>query len=221
MKSLMSLNRFEAFSDGIFAIAMTILVIEIKIPDLSQATPSNAVSALVHTWPHILSFITSFLVIGVVWLNHHALFHFVKRVDRIILTINLVLLMCIAFIPFSTALIGEYSNLQPIVMFYGLSLSLTGLVYNILWFYVVRQYLREHPKITRRFLIQASLWSIGYPMLYLIASILSFMNTNLSVLLYILIPLFYLFPSAIDRQLADVADEPSQVNLGNGSNSDH
>jgi uncharacterized membrane protein len=149
------------------------------------------------------------LVIGVLWLNHHALFHLLKRVDRIALTINLVLLMCVAFIPFPTALIGEYGKLQPIVMFYGLTLSLTGIVYNILWFYVVRQYLWGHPQSDRRFVYQASLWSIGYPILYLIASLFSLRNTTLSTILYILIPLFYLFPSVIDRQLASLPDDVS------------
>ena len=75
MKSFMNLNRFEAFSDRVFAIAMTLLVIEIKVPDLSEATGSTAINTLIHTVPHILSYITSFLVIGVLWLNHHALFH--------------------------------------------------------------------------------------------------------------------------------------------------
>ncbi|WP_316431735.1 TMEM175 family protein [Leptolyngbya sp. NK1-12] len=180
---------------------MTLLVIEIKVPDLSQATASTAIDALIHAVPHILSYITSFLVIGVLWLNHHALFHLLRRVDRIVLTINLVLLMCIAFIPFPTALIGEYGKLQPIVMFYGLTLSFTGIVYNVLWFYVVRQYLWDYPQAERRFIYQASLWSIGYPIFYLIASLLSLSNTTLSTVLYILIPLFYLFPSVIDRQL--------------------
>ena len=209
MKTFMSLNRFEAFSDGVFAIAMTLLVIEIKVPNLSQATASTAIDTLIHAAPHILSYITSFLVIGVLWLNHHALFHLLKRVDRIALTINLILLMCIAFIPFPTALIGEYGKLQPIVMFYGLTLSLTGIVYNILWFYVVHRYLWNHPQADRRFIYQASFWSIGYPILYLIASLLSLTNTTLSTILYVLIPLFYLFPSVIDRQLGNLSDEVS------------
>lgn len=105
---LMSLNRFEAFSDGVFAIAVTLLVLEIKAPDLSQTTSSEAVTKLFQIFPHFLSYVTSFIVIGVLWINHHALFHFLKRVDRTALTINLFLLMCVAFIPYPTALIGEF-----------------------------------------------------------------------------------------------------------------
>lgn len=87
--SLMSLSRFEAFSDGVFAIAATLLALEIRVADLSNATHEQAAQALLHLLPHIISYSTSFIVIGVIWLNHHALFHFVKRVDRISLTINL------------------------------------------------------------------------------------------------------------------------------------
>jgi uncharacterized membrane protein len=111
--SLMNLSRFEAFSDGVFAIAMTLLVIEIKIPNLSQATPSAAIAEMLHMASHLLSYITSFLVIGVVWLNHHALFHFLKQIDRAVLTINLVLLMCVAFIPLSGALDIQFAISLP------------------------------------------------------------------------------------------------------------
>lgn len=201
----MSLNRFEAFRDGVFAIAMTLLVIEIKLPNLSRATALEAVSEILHIAPHLLSYVTSFLVIGVIWLNHHVLFHFLKRVDRNTLTLNLILLMCIAFIPYSTALIGNYSKLQPVIAFYGLSLTLTGVVYNLLWFYVVRQYLWGHRQY-RNFVFYASLSSLGYPMLYALATLSSWFNTTLSVVLYVLIPLFYLFPSVIDRQLANLPD---------------
>lgn len=208
MKSSMNLNRFEAFSDGVFAIVMTLLVIEIRVPDLSHATGgSEVITALAQIRSHLLSYVTSFLVIGVLWLNHHALFHFLKRVDRVALIINLVLLMCIAFIPYSTALIGNYGKLQPVVAFYGFSLSLTGVVYNTLWFYVVRQYLWGSFRTHRQLIFNASLWSIGYPILYAVAALLSWISTTASIILYVLIPLFYLFPSAIDRQLAKLSDE--------------
>lgn len=206
MKSAMSLSRFEAFSDGVFAIAITLLAIEIKVPDLSQATPSEAITEIIHTWPHFLSYITSFLVIGVIWLNHNTLFGFLKRVDRITLTINLILLMCVAFIPYPTKLIGEYGTLKPVIMFYGLSLSLTGIVYNTLWFYIVGQYLRSHPKISRKFIRQASLWSVGYPILYFVSAFSSLVSVKVSLTFYVLIPLFYLFPSVIDRQLLSLPD---------------
>ncbi len=202
--SLMSLNRFEAFSDGVFAFAATLQAIEIKVPNLSQATPSEATIQLLHILPHFLSYATSFIVIGVIWLNHHALFHFLKRVDRAALVINLLLLMCVAFIPFSTALIGSYGQLSTVVMFYGLSLSLTGLVYNVLWLYVLHRYISSENMIHRKAVRQASIWSLGYPFLYFVASCLALISTTLSIALYAFIPLFYLFPGVIDEQLTKI-----------------
>lgn len=201
---LMSLNRFEAFSDGVFAIAVTLLVLEIKAPDLSQATSSEAITKLLQIFPHFLSYVTSFIVIGVLWINHHALFHLLKRVDRTTLVINLFLLMCVAFIPYPTALIGEFGASLPVVVFYGLSLAITGLVYNFLWFYVVQQFIVSEGLIHQRSVRKATIWSLGYPVSYLVATGLAFVNTTLSIALYILIPLFYLLPGVIDNQLAQL-----------------
>ena len=210
---LMSLNRFEAFSDGVFAIAVTLLVLEIKAPDLSQATSSEAITKLWQVFPHILSYITSFIVIGVLWINHHALFHFLKRVDRAVLVINLLLLMCVAFIPYPTALIGEYGSSLPVVVFYGLSLALTGFIYNALWFYVVHRYIKSEGLIHQRSIRKATIWSLSYPISYLIASGLAFVSLNLSLVLYVLIPLFYLLPGIIDRQLIEKLEAPSTERL--------
>jgi len=205
---LMSLNRFEAFSDGVFAIAVTLLVLEIKAPDLSQATSSEAITKLLQIFPHFLSYVTSFIVIGVIWINHHALFHLLKRVDRTTLAINLLLLMCVAFIPYPTALIGEFGALVPVVVFYGLSLAITGLVYNFLWFYVVQQYIVSEELINQKSVRKATIWSLSYPASYLVATGLAFVNTTVSIALYILIPLFYLLPGVIDNQLSKLKDEP-------------
>jgi uncharacterized membrane protein len=199
--SLMSLSRFEAFSDGVFAIAATLLALEIRVADLSNATPELVWREILHLFPHIISYITSFIVIGVIWLNHHALFHFIKRVDRISLTINLFLLMCIAFIPSSTAIVGKYSTYPIIVSFYGFSLAITGLVYNVLWFYVLNRYIKSENSIQRHLIRQASVWSISYPMSYLLSALVALINSRLSLVLYAAISLFYLLPGVIDQQL--------------------
>jgi uncharacterized membrane protein len=200
--SLMSLSRFEAFSDGVFAIAATLLALEIRVADLSNATPEKVWMELLHLFPHIISYGTSFIVIGVIWLNHHALFHFVKRVDRICLTINLFLLMCIAFIPSSTAIVGKYSQFPIVVSFYGLSLAITGLIYNALWFYVLNRYIMSGNLIQRNLIRQASIWSISYPICYFLSALLAWVNSELSLVLYAAISLFYLLPGVIDRQLS-------------------
>jgi uncharacterized membrane protein len=197
----MSLSRFEAFSDGVFAIAATLLVLEIRVADLSNASTQKVWQELVNLLPHIFSYATSFIVIGVLWLNHHALFHFIKRVDRVSLTLNLFLLMCIAFIPSSTAIVGKYSAYPMVVSFYGLSLAITGLVYNLLCFYVLNRYIKGENLIQQHLIRQASIWSISYPISYLIAALLALINSGLSLILYAAISLFYLLPGVIDRHL--------------------
>jgi uncharacterized membrane protein len=199
--SLMSLSRFEAFSDGVFAIAATLLALEIRVADLSSSTSQEVWRELLHLFPHTISYATSFIVIGVIWLNHHALFHFVKRVDRVSLTINLFLLMCIAFIPSSTAIVGKYSQFPVVVSFYGLSLAVTGLVYNALWFYVLHRYIKSENLIQRHLIRQASIWSTSYPICYFLSALLALVNSRLSLVLYAAISLFYLLPGVIDRQL--------------------
>lgn len=158
---------------------------------------------LLYLLPQLLSYVTSFIVIGAIWINHHALFHFMKRVDRAALVINLLLLMCVAFVPYPTALIGDFGASLPVVIFYGITLAITGVVYNCLWFSVVHQYIVSEGLIHQRGIRKATIWILGYPVAYFTAAVLAFISIKLSIVLYALIPLFYLFPGVIDRQLIE------------------
>jgi uncharacterized membrane protein len=199
---MMNLSRFESFSDAVFAIAITLLVLNFRIPDLpGTAGDSQTIHRLLSLWPDFLGYITSFIVIGVLWVNHHALFHFLRCVDRFSLVINLLLLMCVAFIPFPTALIARYGRVVPVVILFGVTMVITGLLFSALWFYAVRMYLQTEKQIDARFVRDASLWVIGYPAAYLAATAASLVNTGLSLALYVAIPVFYLLPGVIDRQL--------------------
>ena len=111
------------------------------------------------------------------------------------------LLMCVAFIPFPTALIARYGGVAPVVILFGLTMALTGIVFSALWFYAVRGYLSNDIQLDTRFVRDASLWTVGYPVAYLAATALSLVSTKISLVLYIAIPILYLFPSVIDRQL--------------------
>src|SRR5829696_926721 len=99
----MTKNRLEAFSDGVFAVAITLLVLEIAIP-----TGDDLWHELKEEWPSFASFFVSFWVIGIIWVNHHGVIDHLKRVDRGVLYLNLLVLMTVVFIPFSTALLAEH-----------------------------------------------------------------------------------------------------------------
>src|SRR5579864_8926978 len=100
----MRTSRVEAFSDGVFAVAITLLVLDLRTPE----TTGSLIGALADEWPVFAAFAISFLVIGVVWVNHHTLFHQLDHVDRALLFLNLGLLMTVVLIPFTTSLFAQY-----------------------------------------------------------------------------------------------------------------
>ena len=101
----MEKGRLEAFSDGVFAIAITLLVLEIVVPHVEE--PGELGQALLDLWPSYLAYATSFLTIGIMWINHHTVFRQLGEVDHRFLFINLGLLMCISFVPFPTTLLAD------------------------------------------------------------------------------------------------------------------
>ncbi len=99
-------GRVEAFSDGVFAIAITLLILEIRVPP--SATDAALGQELLHIWPSFLAFLASFMAIGVMWLNHHRLFTLIQKCDDGLIALNLLLLLGITWIPFPTALLAEH-----------------------------------------------------------------------------------------------------------------
>ena len=107
----MNKARVESFSDGVFAIAITLLILGIPIPNLTRIEDEQLRSRLINALHELIPYITSFATIGIIWLNHHAMFHAVERVDHPTLVLNLLLLLVVSFIPFPTALLGRYGAL--------------------------------------------------------------------------------------------------------------
>ena len=143
----METSRLEAFSDGVFAIAITLLIIEVKVPHVDH----DLGDALLRQWPQYAAYVVSFLIIGIMWVNHHALFAFVRTTDHTLLFVNLTLLMCVAFIPFPTALLADYvkeSGANVAAVVYGGTFTFTALVYNALWHYIARHRDLHDPALT-------------------------------------------------------------------------
>ena len=130
-------GRIEAFSDGVFAIAITLLIIEIGVPHTVGAESLS--EKLVELWPSYLGYAISFLVIGIVWANHHNRFRLISRSDHVFLFLNIVFLMCVAFIPFPTALLAEYIREEAhritAVAVYSGTLAVTAVFFTTLWLY--------------------------------------------------------------------------------------
>jgi TMEM175 potassium channel family protein len=127
-------GRTEAFSDGVFAIAITLLVLEINVP---EAAFDNLWKGIVDEWPAYLGYATSFMTIGGIWLAHHAVFRRLRYANSRIMRINLLLLMAVAFLPYPTRLVAEAIHDQSAervaVIFYGLTLLAISLLFGALW----------------------------------------------------------------------------------------
>jgi len=131
----LGLERLIFFSDAVFAIAITLLALDLRLPGGGES-PSNAqlLAQLLGLWPKYLAYLVSFLAIGTFWLGHHRRFRFIRRYDRGLLTLNILFLMVIAFVPFPTSVISESGN-RTATIFYALTMILGGLMLTALWWY--------------------------------------------------------------------------------------
>ncbi len=196
----LSTNRIEAFSDGVFAIAITLLILEVRVPQLHAG--ESLLYALFSVWPKLLAYAVSFAVIGIFWIGHHIMFHYIKRSDRTLLWLNTMLLMFISAIPFAAALIGEYRTEPVAAAFYGLLLCIDGLVFYGVWAYASHDRRLTSPTLSPEIISLAKKAILVAPIVYAVAAGVAFINPLISDALYLLVPLAYLVPSPIDRLVA-------------------
>ena len=195
----MSTAWLETFADGVFAIAATLLILNV---DAQVGDGSGAIGhRLLAIWPSYIAYAVSFVTIGIIWSNHHTVMGQLGRVDRTFLMQNVFLLMCVAFLPFPTRLVAEHlrdrHDLQPAALAYGATITVMAVCYIALWLYAAggRRLLREDSDartvsgITRSYL--------PGPPLYLAATLLALASPVASVAVYAAIALFYVIESSI------------------------
>ena len=193
-------GRLEAFSDGVFAIAITLLVIEIAVP---HHTGGHLLSALLRERPVYLAYFISFMSIGLVWIEHNALTEALERVDAGFLRLNLLLLLLVAFLPFPTRVMSEYMSLvdrehggeRTAVAFYGIILFLMSLMLIVLGKYAEREGLfgddaaEERQEDNRvKYQLAPSLVFYG------VATVLGFIQPYVGLVLYFVIGVYLLLP---------------------------
>jgi uncharacterized membrane protein len=129
-----STSRLETFADGVFAIAVTLLVLLFDVPK-NGGTLSHA---LLHQWPSYLAYAVSFVTIGIMWVNHHDVMTQIGHADRTFLFLTIGLLMCVAFVPYPTAIVAEFirgGDREAAALFYGIAMTTTAVFFNLLWRY--------------------------------------------------------------------------------------
>lgn len=174
--------RIETFSDGVFAIAITLLVLEIRVPKIEEG--SSLFEALFGLWPsYLLAYALSFLVIGTMWANHHNRFRYIARSDHVLLFVNTLLLMFMAFIPFPTALLAEYGlgstdDRTAAAVLYSGTLAVTAVFFTLLWLYaatnrrLVDRDLSPHllRAMTRRYVFGVLLYAVAFALAFVAPS---------------------------------------------------
>ena len=195
----MNKSRLEAFSDGVFAIVITLLVLDIHVP----TTTNISIQTLRPLLPHVASFILSFIIVGVYWVAHHHMLHFIKQVDRKLLWLNLLLLLCVVFIPFPTSLLGTgYSN-PLVVRLYGTTLIATNAAGLFFWLYATSHRQLAVPHLTPVFARWVAKLHSSPIVLYALAIAMAGWKTSVSLLLFAAVPLFFILPNPfLERRIA-------------------
>jgi uncharacterized membrane protein len=190
----MSTDRLEAFSDGVMAIAITLLVLEITVPAHDRALGP----ALVALWPSYVAYIISFVVIGAIWINHHAMFRYIVRADGMLVLLNVLHLMLIAFLPFPTAVLADAfsrgSDELVAAAFYGGTLTLLGILINVMWRYAAHGHRLLGSHVSRGQARQMGRRYLVGPIGYAIATLAALMVPWLALAIFFFLNLFYLWP---------------------------
>jgi len=203
-------KRLEAFSDGVMAIAITLLVLDLHVPEATSDGGLGA--ALRHQWPSYAAYLVSFLIIGIIWINHHAMFVLVRRVDRRVLFANLALLLVVSVIPFPTRLLAEYltSGADSHIAAAAYSVTMFGmaLAFTLLWWAITRDAGLLHYRIDvaasratlRRF-------SVGMTV-YAACIAVAFANAYLTLAVHGALAIYYCFDQ-LSPTLSGTARTPS------------
>ena len=198
ISSSISTGRIETLADGVFAIVMTVLVFDMRVPLQAEVDQIGLLAALSQLAPNLLSYIITFVILGVFWVGHHNQFFYIKRADRTLLWINIFFLMLVALLPFSAGLFSRYGQDRISIIVYNINLILTGLILFVHWWYATRdhhllgQRLDTHVRhiVYRRILMP--------PALYFAAIVVSFVSVELSIVIDILVPILYVMPNRVD-----------------------
>jgi TMEM175 potassium channel family protein len=190
----MDTNRLEAFSDGVFAIAITLLVLDIKLPQSGFALGRE----LLDLWPSYFAYAISFIVIGAIWINHHSMFDHIVRADRQLLLLNTLHLMFIAFLPFPTAVLAQAIHNgadEPLaVSFYGGTLTVIGVLVSAMWYYAAHEHRLLGESLSRDEARRNGRMFLVGPVGYAIATLIALIVPWLALTIYVALNVFFLWP---------------------------
>ena len=185
----LSFERVVFFSDAVFAIVITLLVLELKVPHLTEHSESSLRHALVELLPRVAGFVISFLIIGLMWIEHHRIFRYIADYDGGLLWRNLLLLLCVSFVPFPTALFSENFWSRTAFILYTASFGGVATAKLWIWRHAMAARLMK-PEVTPELEIRIYRRSMAVPLACLMAILLSFVSIFFAPISFMLIPVF-------------------------------
>ena len=192
-------NRLETLVDGVFAIAMTILVLELRAPQ--TLGPGGLAQGLVDLGSRFATFLISFIVLGVYWFAHHQVFHFVLRVNRTLVWLNILFLMGIALVPFAASVMGAYTNDAIALSLYGGVLGLLAALGYLIWWYISGDRGLIEPGLDPALVHKVRVWLAIGPVITPVAIAVSFVSTTVALLIYLTLPVVFIFFNPVSRYL--------------------
>lgn len=191
-------SRIEAFSDGMFAIAITLLILEVKIP---SSADGRLAAALLKQWPSYLAFFLSFAYIGVMWMNHHRMFAHIRRSNDTLLILNLLLLLGVTAVPFPTAVLAAHlgtADQRTAAVFYNAVFIVIAIFFNVLWRYAV-----SHDLLDKSMSASAAMISRQYavgPLMYALCLALAWVDVRISLGVNVALAVFFALPPNMVRK---------------------
>lgn len=187
------LTRVETFSDGVFAIVVTLLVLELQVPTLKDPhSAAELARQLLQQLPKFLSWLISFIIVCKFWISHHQLLELARHADHGMMWLNSLFLMSQAFVPFPTALLGRDYDNPLAVSFFGVALAVSTLLFIALQAYVTRWLLK--PEIAQTPDLHRVLKPVLGPLAYLAGAVTAWISIEAAFALYLLAPLFFIVP---------------------------
>jgi uncharacterized membrane protein len=194
-------NRIEALSDGVFAIAMTLLVLEIHVPDLPPNAPNVQVyPALLKLWPKFFTYAVSFISLGVYWIGHHNMYHVIRRSDRVLLWLNILFFMFVAFLPFSTSVLNAFRQTQVAPLLFGANLTIIGWILYLQWAYASSQREMIAGVVSDEYRRMVRSRFLTIPIVATLTMLICFWSVEITLAVYAVLLPFYMIPGRFERR---------------------
>jgi uncharacterized membrane protein len=186
--STRGLDRIAFFSDAVFAIAVTLLVLSIQEPQIpADRVAEELPRQLLDLWPQVFSYVISFLVIFSFWAAHHSIFSVIRGYDRRLLWLNALFLMFVAFLPFPTALMGDYGDQQLVVALYAGSMAITRLLLTAVWWYATTGGRLTDSALDRGYVRTYHIRGLIIPFIFLVSIGISFFSVRVAIYTWVLL----------------------------------